>query len=182
MVLRLKARESKSLPGLLSACLSSLLRRPAKRDPGPPVSQDWAALSFGAINPRRTCALGRCPGTEKDILPSAKVRRKGTFCLRQKSGAKVRNILPSQKFDNAGWSSPVARQAHNLKVVGSNPTPATKSSKSPQVQTAGFFAMWPAAGITDLISRICRRRAVLIRSSRSFCRNSGLPGGVVYRV
>src|SRR6266404_613810 len=27
-------------------------------------------------------------------------------------------------FD-AGWSSPVARQAHNLKVVGSNPAPAT---------------------------------------------------------
>ena len=27
----------------------------------------------------------------------------------------------------AGWSSPVARQAHNLKVVGSNPTPATNS-------------------------------------------------------
>src|ERR1700684_3512046 len=31
----------------------------------------------------------------------------------------------NQTFD-AGWSSPVARQAHNLKVVGSNPTPATK--------------------------------------------------------
>ncbi len=29
-----------------------------------------------------------------------------------------------KKID-AGWSSPVARQAHNLKVVGSNPTPAT---------------------------------------------------------
>ena len=28
---------------------------------------------------------------------------------------------------SAGWSSPVARQAHNLKVVGSNPTPATSS-------------------------------------------------------
>ena len=28
----------------------------------------------------------------------------------------------------AGWSSPVARQAHNLKVVGSNPTPATINS------------------------------------------------------
>ena len=27
---------------------------------------------------------------------------------------------------DAGWSSPVARQAHNLKVVGSNPAPATK--------------------------------------------------------
>ena len=31
----------------------------------------------------------------------------------------------------AGWSSPVARQAHNLKVVGSNPTPATSSLKCP---------------------------------------------------
>ena len=27
--------------------------------------------------------------------------------------------------DDAGWSSPVARQAHNLKVLGSNPSPAT---------------------------------------------------------
>ena len=28
-------------------------------------------------------------------------------------------------FFDAGWSSLVAHQAHNLKVVGSNPTPAT---------------------------------------------------------
>ena len=28
----------------------------------------------------------------------------------------------------AGWSSPVARQAHNLKVIGSNPIPATRQS------------------------------------------------------
>src|SRR3954451_3667812 len=27
---------------------------------------------------------------------------------------------------DAGWSSPVARQAHNLKVTGSNPVPAPK--------------------------------------------------------
>jgi hypothetical protein len=41
-------------------------------------------------------------------------------------------------FD-AGWSSPVARQAHNLKVVGSNPAPAPKvlMIASP---TRGFFA------------------------------------------
>ena len=32
-------------------------------------------------------------------------------------------------FLGAGWSSPVARQAHNLKVVGSNPTPATNPKK-----------------------------------------------------
>ena len=28
--------------------------------------------------------------------------------------------------ENAGWSSSVARRAHNPKVVGSNPAPATK--------------------------------------------------------
>ena len=32
---------------------------------------------------------------------------------------------PEVNHITAGWSSPVARQAHNLKVVGSNPTPAT---------------------------------------------------------
>src|SRR5437763_11771073 len=35
--------------------------------------------------------------------------------------------LPSRHNDPAGWSSLVARQAHNLKVAGSNPAPATKS-------------------------------------------------------
>ena len=30
------------------------------------------------------------------------------------------------RVTGAGWSSPVARQAHNLKVTGSNPVPATK--------------------------------------------------------
>ena len=39
----------------------------------------------------------------------------------------------------AGWSSPVARQAHNLKVVGSNPTPATIAFFRPAAfQVAGF--------------------------------------------
>jgi hypothetical protein len=48
---------------------------------------------------------------------------------------------------NAGWSSPVARQAHNLKVIGSNPIPATndacasKASDSPESRegTPGFL-------------------------------------------
>ena len=35
----------------------------------------------------------------------------------------------SKDIGTAGWSSPVARQAHNLKVVGSNPTPATNLIK-----------------------------------------------------
>ena len=32
---------------------------------------------------------------------------------------------PHGREFGAGWSSPVARQAHNLKVAGSNPAPAT---------------------------------------------------------
>ena len=31
----------------------------------------------------------------------------------------------------AGWSSLVARRAHNPKVVGSNPAPATKNKQAP---------------------------------------------------
>ena len=34
----------------------------------------------------------------------------------------------------AGWSSPVARQAHNLKVTGSNPVPATNTDNTTTAQ------------------------------------------------
>ena len=48
----------------------------------------------------------------------------------------------------AGWSSPVARQAHNLKVAGSNPAPATKylfdnkaKIKKASIFGSGLFAV-----------------------------------------
>ena len=53
----------------------------------------------------------------------------------------TRGISPARAIF-AGWSSPVARQAHNLKVVGSNPTPATKISPVDQAfapDVPGFF-------------------------------------------
>jgi hypothetical protein len=37
---------------------------------------------------------------------------------------------PTHNTHDAGWSSPVARQAHNLKVTGSNPVPATKHTQT----------------------------------------------------
>ena len=40
-------------------------------------------------------------------------------------------------FLDAGWSSLVARQAHNLKVVGSNPTPATKYARNDRTDLLG---------------------------------------------
>src|SRR5579863_1955910 len=44
----------------------------------------------------------------------------------------------------AGWSSPVARQAHNLKVIGSNPIPATKNRRQASALgvTLGGVAFW----------------------------------------
>lgn len=39
----------------------------------------------------------------------------------------ARDMREGPQIGGAGWSSPVARQAHNLKVVGSNPTPATNN-------------------------------------------------------
>jgi hypothetical protein len=49
-----------------------------------------------------------------------------------------------QKPLGAGWSSPVARQAHNLKAAGSNPAPATRYiQKSPNAEMQwGFLAFW----------------------------------------
>ena len=47
---------------------------------------------------------------------------------------------------DAGWSSPVARQAHNLKVTGSNPVPATSHYfTKPSWETRGrlFFVCFP---------------------------------------
>src|SRR5215218_4733699 len=46
----------------------------------------------------------------------------------------------------AGWSSPVARQAHNLKVTGSNPVPATSlydRERTPTISPAGLMGGRP---------------------------------------
>ena len=53
---------------------------------------------------------------------------KGTKCPKEGPRGPLR--VPSERtHGDAGWSSPVARQAHNLKVVGSNPTPATTAKE-----------------------------------------------------
>ena len=45
-----------------------------------------------------------------------------------------------RQFDIAGWSSLVARWAHNPKVVGSNPAPATIRSRGVAVITLACHA------------------------------------------
>ena len=43
----------------------------------------------------------------------------------------------------AGWSSPVARQAHNLKVAGSNPAPATNQTAAFGRLFSCLIVQWP---------------------------------------
>ena len=50
----------------------------------------------------------------------------------------VASLIGDVPRNDAGWSSPVAREAHNLEVVGSNPAPATLSSFKPRPNLLGF--------------------------------------------
>ena len=56
-------------------------------------------------------------------------RRQGIF----KNGLTGQVRYSIVAFSDAGWSSMVARRAHNPKVVGSNPAPATKFQIPQQV-------------------------------------------------
>ena len=75
----------------------------------------------------------------------------------------------------AGWSSPVARQAHNLKVAGSNPAPAPKHHKKKprQRKPAGLFAghsLGPEQNSAGAQSRRHRTRPGRRPESRRRCR------------
>ena len=72
---------------------------------------------------------------------AARVPRKSRTFPRKNPFTTSETAPPGRASGNpgaAGWSSPVARQAHNLKVAGSNPAPAT--TKSPHAKPpAGFL-------------------------------------------
>ena len=49
-------------------------------------------------------------------------------------------VIPDIVMDSdAGWSSLAARRAHNPKVIGSNPIPATKQINLALIFNKGFF-------------------------------------------
>src|SRR3954453_18951600 len=76
-------------------------------------------------------------------------------CQGQKISSSECSLLSGSRSESrfvfgAGWSSPVARQAHNLKVTGSNPVPATTQHtsthhKPPALRARGFLAFEPCA-------------------------------------
>ena len=81
---------------------------------------------------------------------------------------------------DAGWSSLAARRAHNPKVVGSNPTPATKHHGKPAgVSHAGFFHWMAAVAagcyVRSAIETITESLGLFICSARGFTTDKGLP-------
>src|SRR5690242_1748537 len=66
---------------------------------------------------------------------------------------------------DAGWSSPVARQAHNLKVAGSNPAPAT--NKIARLRASFFVTPAGIGGSALLRWRLGMRRLPLHRRSHA---------------
>ena len=99
------------------------------------------------------------------------VSRRGRVGRRQALQA-----LPHQPGSiDAGWSSPVARQAHNLKVEGSNPSPAT-IQKPGSRKAAGLFL--PFGGLVRRVARVPGappRVPILRRLGRAGARASARP-------
>ena len=69
------------------------------------------------------------------------------------------HVLGNLAFTNAGWSSSVARWAHNPEVAGSNPVPAT-SGNGPRRTLRGPFS-WPLGTLLGTLASLivsCRVR------------------------
>ena len=82
----------------------------------------------------------------------------------------------------AGWSSPVARQAHNLKVIGSNPIPATIFNRNDKAsaETLGLLTFGEpakpriAADIDPMLSTLRMQRCVVYQAEDQFASFSGI--------
>ena len=135
MVLRLKTRESRSLPGLLKARklpnnLLFILRLSQKT--GRPQAAFLLRYNTRIDNQRRRRShhlIQRSRQQTHRLRQSAKAkmqhRKNGDARATIPKGLRWTRQSPRDCAGNAGWSSPVARQAHNLKAAGSNPAPAT---------------------------------------------------------
>ncbi len=126
MVLCLKTWESRSLPGLPRTTLTILT---TSINPKPRSPRGFVVYGVRLRTWIRTSHRWR--GVEQ---PKA-AGRKPEGCRKNSDRAPRR----TQTSSSAGWSSPVARQAHNLKVVSSNLAPATNSPKAPHGTAGGAF-------------------------------------------
>jgi hypothetical protein len=121
MVLTLKRWKSRTPPGIAAGVAGKVYPFTSQR--ADPRGQPFWRLCPRAV--RWSSKLVRASQGQ----PAA--RSEGQLVDRERGsqGDGCRRRRLRQNGFIAGWSSPVARQAHNLKVVGSNPTPATNVSE-----------------------------------------------------
>ena len=95
-----------------------------------------------------------------DIFPFHSGHRIATYNTRSEGWC------PRFRFVGAGWSSPVARQAHNLKVAGSNPAPATNYLLEIKWQCSRQTSRESACACGDHAGQVRRFAMPWTRSSR----------------
>jgi hypothetical protein len=127
--------------------------KPGDQNPGIkiPDQRPWAAdptLPIPARDPQ-TCDLRTGPGGHSEGQNTRSHPELGRenpqrqwYCVSRRGRVGRRQAHPIPLSPTAGWSSPVARQAHNLKVRGSNPLPATNfvTSNEASLSSSGAFA------------------------------------------
>ncbi|MEH2472340.1 hypothetical protein V1281_006469 [Nitrobacteraceae bacterium AZCC 2161] len=121
-------------------------------------SPDKAAPDRHKSEKDRRCPFPKQPGigtypSHRGLCPGCLLRKPPDWD--RSAPLALADFVPysvSRRF-GAGWSSPVARQAHNLKVIGSNPIPATKLlNKNPAISIDCwvFVLMLESAPITSM--------------------------------
>ncbi len=110
-------------------CCPPKVHRPRTSSARPLLIKTHFSEESYAFSPN--CALARSIRSSRYSLLKLYRHHRQSRVLRTAFAALVASCMRlthsifRQYTDCAGWSSPVARWAHNPKVVGSNPTPAT---------------------------------------------------------
>ena len=74
---------------------------------------------------------------------------------------------------NAGWSSPVARRAHNPKVEGSNPSPATSRQTRTRPRAAKLWGAVVSRAVRCAAVRCAAVRCAAVRCASYLARSDG---------
>ena len=95
----------------------------------------WRGSSSSPFRACRVSAARRKRADHGPVVPNASARTiaEQPIWLLSRRG----NVA----FTNAGWSSSVARWAHNPEVAGSNPVPATRSKRPPETLRGPFSSL-----------------------------------------